>query len=243
MINIKKIGVIFGGMSTENEVSVQSAKSVLNNLDKQKYEIYSIFISKEGKWYEYDNMTEITNILQYLKKLDVLFPVLHGLYGEDGTIQGMFEMLKIPYVGCKVLASAVGMDKAYTKIIFENAKINQAKYMYLKNYKENEYIYVDKKLNETKITLEELLKEVNKNLKYPVFIKPSNSGSSVGINKAEDDEGLTQALKIASKYDSKILIEEGIIGKEVECAVIGNSKIGVEASKVGEILSAEDFYT
>ena len=95
MINIKKIGVIFGGMSTENEVSVQSAKSVLNNLDKQKYEIYSIFISKEGKWYEYDNMTEITNILQYLKKLDVLFPVLHGLYGEDGTIQGMFEMLKI----------------------------------------------------------------------------------------------------------------------------------------------------
>ncbi len=240
---MKKIGVIFGGMSTENEVSVQSAKSVLNNLDKQKYEIYSIFISKEGKWYEYDEMTEITNILQYLKKLDVLFPVLHGLYGEDGTIQGMFEMLKIPYVGCKVLASAVGMDKAYTKIIFENAKINQAKYMYLKNYKENEYIYVDKKLNETKITLEELLKEVNKNLKYPVFIKPSNSGSSVGINKAEDDEGLTQALKIASKYDSKILIEEGVIGKEVECAVIGNSKIGVEASRVGEILSAEDFYT
>ncbi len=240
---MKKIGVIFGGMSTENEVSIVSGKSVLNNLDKKKYDIYPIYISKEGKWYKYDEMIEITNVLEYLKKLDILFPVLHGLYGEDGTIQGMFEMLKIPYVGCKVLSSAIGMDKAYAKIIFEKAKINQAKYLYIKNYEENQYIYVDKELNESRITLKELIKKVNNSLKYPVFIKPSNSGSSVGINKAKNDEELIQALNVATKYDNKILIEEGIIGKEVECAVIGNSKIGVEVSRVGEILSAEDFYT
>lgn len=239
MINI---GVVFGGMSTENEVSVASAKSVLDNLDREKYNIYQIFIDKEGSWYEYKNMKKIEDIVGYVKNMDVMFPVLHGLYGEDGTIQGMFEMLKVPYVGCKVLASSVGMDKAYTKMIFEKAKINQAKYLYIKNYG-NEYIYIDEDLDENKLNLKDVLNLVEDSLKYPVFVKPSNSGSSVGVNKAENKEELKKCIEIAVNLDNKILIEEGIIGKEVECAVIGNSKVGVEASRVGEILSAEDFYS
>ena len=237
-----KLGVIFGGMSTENEVSVKSAKSVLLNLNKEKYEIYPIYIDKDGIWYEYGNMNKIENIFNFLKNMDVVFPVLHGLYGEDGTIQGVLELLKIPYVGCKVLASSVGMDKAYTKIIFEKAKINQAKYVYVKKYNEK-YIYVDDGLNENSIQIDELIKKIKGKFDYPMFVKPSNSGSSVGVNKAENDEKLKLCIEEAAKYDNKILIEEGIIGKEVECAVIGNSKIGVEASRVGEILSAEDFYT
>ena len=183
-----KLGVIFGGMSTENEVSVSSAKSVLNNLNKEKYEIYPIYISKEGLWYNYKTNEEIENVINYLKNLDVVFPVLHGLYGEDGTIQGMLEMLNIPYVGCGVLASSVGMDKAYTKIIFEKAKLNQAKYVYIKKYKDDKYIYVDSNLNEIKIDLNEIISLVQKDINYPVFVKPSNSGSSVGVNKAENKE-------------------------------------------------------
>lgn len=238
-----KLGVVFGGMSTENEISVKSANSILNNLSKEKYEIFTIYIDKNGEWFEYNTNKKIENVVGYLKNLDVVFPVLHGLYGEDGTIQGLFELLKIPYVGCKVLASSVGMDKAYTKIIFEKAGINQAKYIYLKKQQENKFIYVDENLNETKIDLNEVANSTNKKLKYPVFVKPSNSGSSIGINKATNEEELKEAIQEAAKYDSKILIEQGIIGKEVECAVLGNSEIGVEVSRVGEILSAEDFYT
>ena len=237
-----KVGVIFGGMSTENEVSIKSGKSILTNLNKEKYEIFPIFIDKDGTWYEFENMKKIENIYTFLKNMDVVFPVLHGLYGEDGTIQGMLELFKIPYVGCKVLASSIGMDKAYTKIIFDKAKINQTKYVYIKKYNEN-YIYVDSNFDENKIHINDLIKIIKEKLKYPMFIKPSNSGSSVGVNKAENDGELKKYIEEASKFDNKILIEEGIIGKEVECAVIGNSKIGVQASRVGEILSAEDFYT
>ena len=241
---MKKLGVIFGGMSTENEVSQLSAKSILNNLNKEKYEIYSIYIDTKGEWFEFEKNKKIDNIMEYLKRLDVVFPVLHGLYGEDGTIQGLFEILKIPYVGCKVLASSVGMDKAYTKIIFERAGINQAKYIYVKKYKNQEnYIYVDDKFNEQSLSIEDLVDLIKNKITYPMFVKPSNSGSSVGVNKAENDEELKNNIKIAAEFDSKILIEEGIIGKEVECAVLGNSQIGVQATQVGEIVSAEDFYT
>jgi len=241
---MKKLGVVFGGMSTENEVSKLSAKSILDNLDKEKYEIYPIYIDTNGEWFEYQENKKIDNIMEYLKSLDVVFPVLHGLYGEDGTIQGLFEMLKIPYVGCKVLASSVGMDKAYTKVIFEKAGLNQAKYVYVKKYDNQEnYIYVDESFNEQSISIEDLVKIIKNKIKYPMFVKPSNSGSSVGVNKAENDEELKNNIKLASEFDSKILIEEGIIGKEVECAVLGNSKIGVKATQVGEIVSAEDFYT
>lgn len=249
----KKLGVIFGGMSTENEVSVQSAKSIMKELNKEKYEIFPIYISKEGTWYKYleteetikfgqeiKNKEKIENIIEELKKLDVIFPVLHGLYGEDGTIQGLFELLGIKYVGCKVLASSIGMDKAYTKIIFDRANINQAKYEYIKVEKDN-YIYIDKEFNEEKLTLDSTIKKITTNLKFPMFVKPSNSGSSVGINKAENEGELKEHIKYASKFDNKVLIEEGIIGKEVECAVLGNED--VISSNVGEIKPADEFYS
>ena len=166
MINL---GVIFGGMSTENEISQISGKAILENLNKEKYNVFPIYIDKNGTWYEYKK-EKIENVFQYLKKLEVVFPVLHGLYGEDGTIQGMLELLKIPYVGCKVLASSIGMDKAYTKIIFEKAKINQAKYIYIKKISQNNYIYIDEESNETTIDKNEIINLVNKKLKYPVFV-------------------------------------------------------------------------
>ena len=238
-----KLGVIFGGMSTENEVSVKSATSVMNNLDKKKYEVFPIYIDKEGNWSEYEGNKPIENIIKYLKNMDVIFPVLHGLYGEDGTIQGMLELLKIPYVGCGIIASSVGMDKAYTKIIFEKANINQTKHIYIKDFDGIVLTYVEDDLDENKIKLDEIISIVEKKLKYPLFIKPCNSGSSVGVNKAENNEDLKEGILEAFKYDSKVIIEQEIKGKEVECAVIGNSQIGVESSRVGEILSADDFYT
>ena len=251
-----KLGVIFGGMSTEHYVSITSGTSVIKNLNKGKYEIYPIYIDKDGKWYEYSKKISeidilqvgeeieekvlISNPIEYLQECDVIFPVLHGLYGEDGTIQGMLEMLKKPYIGCKVLSSSICMDKAYAKIIFEKARINQAKYVYVK--KENEkYVYVDKNFNEEKCSLEEIANIVEEKLSYPVYVKPSNSGSSVGIKKAHNKEELINSVKYAGEFDRKILIEENINGREVECAVLGNED--ARASCVGEILPAEDFYT
>lgn len=241
-----KLAVVYGGMSTENEVSCISATSVIKNLNKKKYEIYPIFISKEGIWFEANDISkleekvEIENIMKYLKNMDVIFPVLHGLYGEDGTIQGVFELLKKPYVGCKVLASSIGMDKAYSKIVFEKAGLNQAEYVSIKKYG-NEYVYINEQLDEEKVDLELMVDKIIGKLNFPMFIKPSNSGSSVGINKAHNKNELKKYMEEASKYDNKILIEEGIVGKEVECAVLGNEE--VIASCVGEIKSADEFYS
>lgn len=250
---MKRLGVIFGGMSTENEVSVQSAFSILQNLDKEKYDIFPIYIEKDGNWYEYKGNFEkvefrgtlkdiykIPDVMKYLKEIDVVFPVLHGLYGEDGTIQGLLELLKIPYVGCGVLASSIGMDKVYTKIIFEKVGINQAKYEFVKKVNKD-YVYVDKQFQEKQMELKEIVELISENLKFPVFVKPSRSGSSVGVKKAKDKKELSENIEYASRFDSKILIEEGIIGKEVECAVLGKDE--VMASRVGEIKSAEEFYS
>ncbi len=251
-----KIAIIFGGESTEHEVSIASGTSVIENISKEKYEIYPIYIDKIGNWYEYkkeidkiktleikdtiEPKEKIEDIVGYLKNMDVAFPVLHGAKGEDGSIQGLFELSGIPYVGCKVLASSVGMDKAYTKVIFEKAGINQARYEYIRKYKDN-YIHIDKEFNETICTLDQIASKIEQNIKYPMFIKPSNSGSSVGINKAKTKEELKKYIEIASQLDCKILVEEGIQGKEVECAVLGNEQ--VEASCVGEIKPAEEFYS
>ena len=251
-----KIGVIFGGVSTEHNVSITSGTSVIKNLNKDKYEIHPIYIDKQGNWFEYsknvvgidilevgkeiEEKTPILNPIEYLKKCYVIFPVLHGLYGEDGTIQGMLEILKKPYIGCKVLSSSICMDKVYAKIIFDKACIQKAKYIYIKKEKDN-YIYVDKEFNEKKCNLNEICDIVEEKISFPVFIKPSNSGSSVGINKAHNKEELIKSIKHAILFDKKILIEENIEGREVECAVIGNED--VKASCVGEILPAEEFYT
>lgn len=252
-----KVGVIFGGVSSEHNVSKVSGSSVISNLNKEKYDILPIYIDEEGNWYTYekdineitildidsdieDEIKPISNIEATLKSLDVVFPVLHGLGGEDGSIQGLFELFNIPYVGCGILASSVGMDKAYTKIIFEKAGIKQAKYEYIRSFNDK-YIYVDKEFNEEILSLDDVAQKINKNQKYPMFIKPSNSGSSVGINKANNLEELKSAIEYAAKFDKKILIEEGLVGKEVECAVLGNEE--VKASCIGEIKPAEDFYT
>ena len=233
-----KLGIIYGGVSTEHDISVMSAKSVIENLDKEKYEIHEIYINKYGKWYEVidDEKEEIYNLIWTLKKLDVVFPVLHGLGGEDGTIQGMLEMLQVPYVGCKVLASSVGMDKVYTKIIFEKAGIPEAPYVYIKK-KENGYIIVNENFKEEEFKVESITKKLN----YPMFVKPSNSGSSVGVKKATNNEELKMAIENAGQYDNKILIEQGINAREVECAILDGTE--VRASTVGEIISAEEFYS
>ncbi len=252
----EKIAVVFGGMSTEHDVSIVSGTSVLKNLNKEKYDIFPIYIDREGKWFKYTkpiNQIEVLNVgdkieeldkieepMEYLKNIDVVFPVLHGLYGEDGTIQGMLELLNKKYVGCKVLASSVCMDKVYAKVIFDKAKINQAKYIYIRKAGER-YIYIDNEFNEEIHSLEEIADIVSEKIGFPVFIKPSNSGSSVGINKSHNIEELKEHIKYASQFDKKILIEENICGREVECAVLGNEE--VKASCVGEILPAEEFYT
>ena len=239
-----KIGVVFGGMSTENEVSCISGKSVIENLDEEKYDIYQIYINKQGEWFETSDFGEtktyIINIFEYLKNLDVIFPVLHGLYGEDGTIQGIFELLKIPYVGCGVLASSVGMDKIYSKIVFNKAGINQTKSQYIRKYEEK-YIFIDESFNETIMNIDDVIEKTEMKLKYPMYVKPSNSGSSVGVSKVENKEELKKAIREAGEFDRKILIEEGIIGREVECAVLGNED--VISSCVGEILAADEFYS
>ncbi len=247
---MKKIGVVFGGMSTERKISYISGVSVIKNLNKEKYDIFPIFIDKEGKWFKInmpvegqikiDKKEQIENVFKYLKNMDVIFPVLHGLYGEDGTIQGLCEMLNVPYVGCGVLASSVGVDKVYTKIIFDKAEINQTKYVYIRKYNDK-YIYVGDKFNEKILDFDEIVKLITEKIKFPMFVKPSNSGSSLGINKANSVEELKVAIKEGEMYDKKILIEEGIEGREIECAVLGNEN--VQSSCVGEIKSSDEFYS
>ena len=248
----KKLAVVFGGMSTEHDVSVVSGMSILTNLDKEKYEKNPIYISKGGNFYKYigdnkefkeeNNLIKIENIIDYLKSMDCIFPVLHGLFGEDGTIQGLFELIKVPYVGCKVLASCVSMDKVYSKILFEKAGLNQAKYVYLKSTLEDNFIFVNDDFSEEKVSLDEITNKIESKIKYPMFVKPSNSGSSIGINKVKNIEELKNAIKYSSKFDNKILVEEGIEGKEVECAVLEN-KNNVIASCVGEVIPADEFYS
>ena len=252
-MNKPKLGVIFGGTSTEHDVSIVSGTSVLKNLDKNKYQIFPIYINKNGDWFEciYNNETykvgdeintshKIENICKYLQNLNIVFPVLHGLGGEDGTIQGMLELLKIPYVGSKVLSSSLCMDKVYTKVIFEKANINQAEYVYIRKYNDN-YIFIDKDFTEEILDIYEVLQRITDRIEFPIFVKPSNSGSSVGINKANDIEELKSAIEHAILFDNKILIEEGINGKEIECAVLGNEE--VRASVLGEIIPADKFYS
>ena len=234
-----RLGIIYGGISTEHDVSIMSAKSIIENLDKNKYEIHELYINEYGKWFEIKDgeKEEIYNLIWTLKELDVVFPVLHGIGGEDGTIQGMLEILKVPYIGCGVLASAIGMDKIYTKIIFGKAEIPQTKYIGI--YKKEDGYYIQKEnMEEEKLEIE----KITSILKFPMFVKPSNSGSSVGVKKAKDVKELKVAIENASQYDKKIIIEEEINGKEVECAILEDEN-KIIASTVGEIKSAEEFYS
>lgn len=239
----KKVAVLFGGQSTEHEVSRVSAASVIRNMDQKKFDIYPIGITKGGKWYEYtgsvDNIesgawekdefykTPEAQKFLFNKEVDVVFPVLHGLYGEDGTIQGLCKLLNLPCVGPSVMSSAVCMDKVYTKYVLENFDIKQA-----------EYVVVN--LHEYKDEEKRIIESIENKLNYPVFIKPSNSGSSVGITKAHNREELVNGLLTALKYDRKVLVERTINAREVEVAVLGNDY--PKASVPGEIIPAKEFY-
>lgn len=245
------IALIFGGVSSEHEISCLSARTIAEAIDQNQHTVYMIFITKQGQWKAVDRVADYTDQeLQHaetaviipsreaenlwimgesVRKLhvDVAIPVLHGLMGEDGTIQGLFELAGIPYVGCGVLASAAAMDKLTTKRIVEPLGIRQARYVGLRRQ--------DLKM------MEHALDTVEAVLPYPVFVKPSNAGSSVGVSQAADRGELAKALQLAAEHDSKILVEETIVGHEVECAVLGN--LDVKATQVGEILSADTFYT
>ena len=249
----QNLAVIFGGQSSEHEISCMSASNIIQCIDAQRYNIILVGITKEGHWVEAADLNAVqdgswrqskTSIVlspdatrkglyrmsedekvQFVH-LDVIFPVLHGLYGVDGTVQGLFKLAGIPFVGCGLFASAAGMDKLYTKIIVDTLGIRQAKYVPV--YKEE------------LLKMDEVVARVESALEYPVFVKPSRAGSSKGVNKAANREQLKNALVEAADNDRKILVEETIIGREVECAVLGN--LDVKASGVGEILSADEFY-
>lgn len=242
-----RIAILFGGQSTEHEVSRMSATSVIKNIDVERYDILPIGITKEGKWFKYNG--DISNIengewekdkkliiadaqkFLFNREVDVVFPVLHGLYGEDGTIQGLCKLLSLPCVGAGVMSSAICMDKIYTKYLLENFNIKQAEYVVVKN---------TQGVNNVNEIICLAIKEIEKKLKYPVFIKPANSGSSVGISKAHNLEELKQGIKLALKHDRKVLVERAIDAREIEVAVLGNDL--PQAAIPGEIVPIKEFY-
>ena len=234
-----KLGIVFGGKSAEHEVSLMSVSSVLKVINRERYEITLFYISKCGRWLIFtgDEKSIINlnikltgppikkEILERLYNIDIMLPIIHGPDGEDGSLQGLFESLNVKYVGAKVLASAVCMDKIISKKILEQANINIVPYfeMYEK--------VTQKSMNNIKLWAEN---------KYPVFVKPSNMGSSVGISKVKNEIKLEDALELAFKYDSRILIEKGVNAREIECAVLESN--GLIVSGVGEVISNSDFY-
>lgn len=251
-----RAAIIFGGMSSEYDVSLQSAYSVIKNIDKTKYEVVCIGITKKGRWlyfpgdvemiangdwYKhpdcvsvlispdrshrgiYKIMPDSTAVLQ---KIDVVFPVMHGKFGEDGTIQGLLELSGIPFVGCDTLASAVCLDKAMTHSVLDSLGIKNASWL--------SFNVSDLK------ELKTIIEKIENKFEYPVFVKPAKAGSSVGISKAHNKDELIEAVKTAFSHDNKVVVEETLVGKEIECAVMGNSE--PKASIVGEIIPKAEFY-
>lgn len=244
--------ILFGGKSGEHEVSLMSATNVIKAIDKERYNIYMIGITRQGRWMAYkgdvdkiadgswekeaeglDREETISLLFSSLFKgeakssMDVVFPVLHGPNGEDGTMQGLLEMLDIPYVGCGVMASALGMDKEFSKQLFARAGLPMGDYTVILKTDIEKDMASAISLVESKFT-------------YPVFIKPVNMGSSVGITKAHNREELAGGLTEACKYDRKVIIEENINCREFECSVLGNN--APIASGIGEIIPSNEFY-
>ncbi len=253
-MNKIKVAVVFGGKSAEHEISLRSANSIVAAMDRDKYDIQLIGIDKTGKWYLNENShfllntedtrkiqlksggKEITlantdqtvsiidrNSNQSIQQVDVVFPILHGTYGEDGTIQGLFRLLNIPFVGVDVLASSVGMDKDVTKRLMRDAGIPIADFICVTPNSKVSY------------------QEATTKLGNPMFIKPANAGSSVGVHKVTNEVEFIAALHDAFLYDKKVLVEEAIVGREVECAVLGNEH--PKASVIGEIIAHNQFYS
>ena len=255
---MKKLNVcvLFGGISPEHAVSLRSAESVLNNMDSEKYNVFPVGITREGKWLLFggkdyallpdgvwqshaENRPAAISPVRgqgllifeedrvTTQSIDVVFPVLHGENGEDGAMQGLLQMAGIPYVGPHVAASAVAMDKTLTKLVVDNAGVPQAAWQLVRS-------------SEMKSRMEQILCDLEARFAYPMFVKPAGTGSSVGVSKATDRVTLENALLAAGAFDEKILVEEFICGREVEVAVLGNSN--PVASICGEIDSGADFY-
>ena len=256
MMKKRSVCILFGGISPEHEVSLWSAESVLNNIDQDKYTVFPLGITKTGQWILFggDDYSMLPGgqwqdhpgnrraaispvrgqgLLIFegegvvSQPIDVVFPVLHGENGEDGAMQGLLQMAGIAYVGPHVAASAVAMDKTLTKLVVDNAHITQAAWQLVRSIDAEE-------------RMDKVLDSLEEQFRYPVFVKPAGTGSSVGVSKAKDREGLRKALLDASAYDKKILVEEFIHGREVEVAVMGND--APVASVCGEIDSGADFY-
>lgn len=225
--------IIFGGKSSEHEISCISAGNVIENVNKAKYNDTIVGIDKDGNWHQYvgnvdnvkkntwlsdeRNLIKIGNIIDYIKQFDVVFPALHGKYGEDGTIQGLFEMFGIKYVGCNNITSAIGMDKSITKMIAERVKVPVVPYKIIK------------KGDKVKFSFD-----------YPIIVKPCSEGSSYGVTKVNSEDELEKAIENAFIYDDKLLIEKFIKAREIECAVLGNKDYIV--SDLGEIIPEHEFY-
>lgn len=249
----KNIVVLFGGQSSEHVVSCMSVQNVAANINEEKYNVILVGITEDGHWVKVDSLSQVKDDTWRESKtgavlspdakekclivtengsfekipVDVVFPVLHGLYGEDGTVQGILELAKIPYVGCGVLASAVSMDKLSTKRMVSGLGICQA-------------AYVSVMKTELK-DMDAVIAKIEKEIPYPVFVKPSNAGSSRGVTRADNREELITGLKEAADNDRRILVEEMIVGREIECGVFGDGA-STKASGVGEILAAAEFY-
>ena len=252
---MKKItcAVLFGGASSEHDISCISAKQILKNIDRDKYNIIMIGITRDGEWFLFDDDIDLLTEDKWLKskslkkahispdskthglicddaetiRLDVVFPVLHGKNGEDGTVQGLFQLAQIPFVGCNATASGSCMDKVITNAMADAFGINQAKWCSFTRY---EYSKDNQKCIDLAI----------EKLGFPIFIKPANAGSSVGVSKARNEEELRKGMEIALKEDSKAVLEEFIDGSEVEVAVLGNDE--PIATDVGQIVAAAEFY-
>jgi len=248
-----KVGVLFGSRSVEHEVSIVTAMEIFAVLDKEKYEVTPIYIDKNGKWYTGKDLDKLesyfnldlknkTDLVEYKmlvgtgtnKDFDIIFPALHGAYGEDGTVQGLLEMIGIPYVGCGVTASAVGMDKIIQKEVFEKEGIPVVKYEWFMDW-------------EYESNKEVIIKKLEKVIKYPMCVKPANLGSSIGINFAKDRNELEWAIEVAKEFDRRILIEEAFIGiDEINCAVMGVDVLEVSVCeqpiKGDKILSYDEKY-
>ena len=249
-IGMKKLLILCGGQSTEHVVSRMSATSVLKNIHSELYKVTLVGIEKNGSWYILDqdqedladshwldNSTPIDDIYGLIKEQDVVFPILHGLYGEDGTIQGLLELAGVPYVGCRVLSSSVSMDKIYTKKILKTAGIPQVNSLYVKKRYDGKLVVIDDDFNE----YDDVAGVIKEKLGMPVFIKASRSGSSVGCYRCDEEDQLLDRLNDASQYDRHIVVEECIDCIELETAVLGNDDPVV--SRVGQIMPHGEFYT
>jgi len=211
---LTKVLLIYGGASEEYDVSCRSAKAIIENIDRDKFELECVNITKNNEWL-YDNK-RIDNIVEFIKKFDVVFPIIHGTDGEDGKLQGFLDLFRIKYVGSNLGSSFICMDKEYSKIIFEKLGLPIVPYQVIDSVDE--------------ITIP-----------YPVIVKPANCGSSIGISKANNDQELKEAIKLAKEYDNKVIVEKFVMAQELECAVL-ETKEGLIVSNIGEIKTNSSFY-